>query len=467
MTSIESYVFSGCSNLTSLTIGNSIKSINTFAFSGCNNVKELIYADGTKNVLRLGFTSLTSVTIPNSVTSIGNQAFYDCSGLTSVTIPNSVTSIGDYAFSGCSGLTSVVIPNSVTSIGDYAFRGCKNITSLKVEKDNLHYCSEDNVLFSKDMSNLICCAGGKKGSYIVPNTVTSIFSDAFYGCSGITSVTIPSSVTNIGYEAFYDCKSLKNLYILGTPAIYSETFYNAPLEVVFISKGVPESSLGNIIRKGIKKLYVEWKFPYAYQSSWTIVQGQAVLYVPKGTADNYWAEAGWRNFSDIVEYDVEEFKSKLENGGNTGDGISLTINDGSNGSIVAMLEKGKSYTFGFEADYGWKVNSVTFNNNDVTLSLNNDMFTTPTLTTNSTLSVVYTMTAGVKSIERSNVKVLNVDGGIDVSDAAAGQIINVFTTDGKRIASAISDGHPQHIDINDNGVVIIKIGNETYKTYLK
>ena len=68
-----------------------------------------------------GCTGLTSVTIGNSVTSIGMFAFYQCSSLTSVTIGNSVTSIGDAAFAACTGLTSLTIPNSVTSIGMFAF----------------------------------------------------------------------------------------------------------------------------------------------------------------------------------------------------------------------------------------------------------------------------------------------------------------------------------------------------------
>ena len=52
-------------------------------------------------------TNLTSVTIGNSVTSIGNYAFRYCSGLTSVTIPNSVTSIENWAFRGCSGIRTI------------------------------------------------------------------------------------------------------------------------------------------------------------------------------------------------------------------------------------------------------------------------------------------------------------------------------------------------------------------------
>lgn len=46
--------------------------------------------------------------------------------------------------------------------------------------------------------------------------VTSIGSEAFRGCSGLTSIEIPAGVTEIGYSAFEGCSGLKDVYYTGT-----------------------------------------------------------------------------------------------------------------------------------------------------------------------------------------------------------------------------------------------------------
>ncbi|WP_443703933.1 leucine-rich repeat protein [Prevotellamassilia timonensis] len=86
-----------------------------------------------------------------------------------------VTQIG--RFQGDS-ITSITIPESVTTICSSAFWGCSGLTSIEI-----------------------------------PNSVTTIGSNAFYGCSGLTSIKIPNGVASIGDYAFYGCSGLTSIEI--------------------------------------------------------------------------------------------------------------------------------------------------------------------------------------------------------------------------------------------------------------
>jgi len=96
------------------------------------SLKTVIITGGDKVPDKAFFncTNLTSITIPESVTIIGISAFYMCTGLTSFNIPKNVSNIADSAFSNCTGLTSITLPESVNSIGWYAFYLCTSLTSV-------------------------------------------------------------------------------------------------------------------------------------------------------------------------------------------------------------------------------------------------------------------------------------------------------------------------------------------------
>ncbi len=197
VTSIGMRAFENCSNLTRITIPESVTSIGSYAFYNCDD--------------------LSYITIPESVTSIGSYAFYSCQYLTSVAIPSSVTSIGSYAFSYCYRLTSITIPEGVTSLSNGIFSNCSNLTSValpssltSIGSNAFNYCF------------LLPCV-------TIPESVTSIGSNAFYYCNKLTSVTLPTNLKSIGYGAFGACGCLASVTIPSSvTSIGSEAFENCP-----------------------------------------------------------------------------------------------------------------------------------------------------------------------------------------------------------------------------------------------
>ena len=229
VTSIGSSVFSDCSSLTSVTIGNSVTSIGSYAFNGCSSLANInclgtiedwfkieglnyLMQCGTSNkTFSLNGQAVTELVMPNTVTSIPSYAFYG-TNITSVTFEENsqCTSIGSYAFYGCSSLTNLTIPDSITSIDSYAFNGCRN----------LKYNEYDNVLYLGNNSHPYVVLMKAKSQDNISCTINAhtniIYSNAFSGCSSLTSITIPGSVTSIGESAFNNCNYLSNINYLGT-----------------------------------------------------------------------------------------------------------------------------------------------------------------------------------------------------------------------------------------------------------
>lgn len=229
--SIDNHALEGCPNLETLTIpfigGSATENQYLGYIFGATSVDD----NGTKVPTSIKTINLSSacLTIPDkafvncasieeinigdNVNSIGWRSYYGCSSIESIVVPASVTNIGNSAFGSMSSLVSVIILGDNVTIGLSVFSGSPNLAQIRVPASNINYSVNNDILYNKDGTRLICCPAGLSGAIIVPNTVTSIEEYAFYGCDKITSITLPSSIAEFENNTFTNCTSLESINI--------------------------------------------------------------------------------------------------------------------------------------------------------------------------------------------------------------------------------------------------------------
>jgi hypothetical protein len=245
--SISSYVFQNCTSLSSVIIGQNVRSIEYYTFSGCSSLKfiksyamsaPILESEGLPlNVVlyvqygSTGYDSsawgllekyyLPTPGVDYHYRLFGTEAYIECyTGTgTDITIPETlggypVTSIGCEAFKNCTYLKSVVIPNSVTSIGYGAFRNCTSLTSVSLPS-SLYNISPDMFAYCTSLTNVN-----------IPDSIREIDSGAFSNCSSLKSVHIPDNVYSMD-GAFQNCTSLTEVNIPESMnCISRNVFYN-------------------------------------------------------------------------------------------------------------------------------------------------------------------------------------------------------------------------------------------------
>lgn len=233
-----------------------------------NKLKYRTTSSSTVEVLSHEEISNTVLTIPSqvndggttyTVTSIAQQALSGC-GLKNITIPKTIRSIGNQAFI-YNDITAFNIPASVVSIGFQVFNANKKLTTITVDADNLNFCAENGVLFSKSKNILYRYPEGKTGdSYVIPNTVEILAISAFDDCENLRSVTIPQSLKECQWGPFLGSTNLASIICQA----------NSPNE--FGDDLFDESTYSN-----------------------------ATLFVPTGSVSRYKSTNPWKKFKTIKE----------------------------------------------------------------------------------------------------------------------------------------------------------------------
>ena len=140
-TVLNQSMFGSCTNLTEISIPDSVTKIDHSAFWDC--------------------TSLTSIELPDSLNYIGFGTFFN-TGFDSFTIPDGVSSINYCAFASCDNLSAVTIPATVTIIDDRAFVGSASLKDIYFDgtRDQwesitiTHVRNEDNPFSSVGTSDM-------------------------------------------------------------------------------------------------------------------------------------------------------------------------------------------------------------------------------------------------------------------------------------------------------------------------
>lgn len=286
--------FAGCSKLTDLTFGDSVKRIgvNSFATDKINGVLIL-----PSNLESIGFGAFSgnqisgTISIPSKVTSIGASAFhsnnieavqfndkltslesnvFQSNNITTLSIPENITSIGSFAFADNSiskltlsdGVTSIdesafknnfikrlEVPDSVTTIGDFSFSNNKleyidtgdglNRVTKDTFTGNTNTISEvkfGNSILSIPNSIFINTPNLTKVTF--GSNVTSIGSSAFNGCSKLSSVTFGNKLQTIGNNAFDSCSITRLVLPDSLTTLGNKAFYNNPFEYIDTGDGL-------------------------------------------------------------------------------------------------------------------------------------------------------------------------------------------------------------------------------------
>ncbi len=243
---IEKEAFYYAENLTSVTLGNGVKTIGTYAFAGSKKLKTLIIKDKVTEIGASAFSDcvisdiyITDIAMWCRISGVENlmesgsekTLYLNGEAITDLVIPDGITAIGTSTFYGVKNLISVTVPTSVISIGEFAFRNCNNLKSITLPFVGASRTAKNGydqvfgyIFGYRTTSSGVGSAGTTnqyKGYYyyipssirtvIISDGATAVAEKAFYRCGNLVNVVLPDSIETIGTSAFEYCDNLESI----------------------------------------------------------------------------------------------------------------------------------------------------------------------------------------------------------------------------------------------------------------
>jgi len=232
VTTLGKSAFSNCIRLTSVHIGNGIKTIDESTFNWCPySTREVTFGDSSQLTV-IGASAfannrLEQIALPKTVKTIGTRAFESCKTLKTIDLGDSLTAIAGHTFENCDALEEVKMPNTVKSIGEEAFSHCYNLKAITLS-DSLTYISSYAFFQCRNIKRMR-----------IPDMVSSIGYCLFDQCVSLEEVVFGQSLKTMGSLLFRGCSAIKNVTMLNPtpPALNAENNWGSNVTVY-----VPEAS---------------------------------------------------------------------------------------------------------------------------------------------------------------------------------------------------------------------------------
>ena len=222
-----------------------------------------------------GCINLTSVSLPSTVDSIGNGTFDYCTSLTSVNIPNGVRNLYYWTFRKCTSLREITIPASVEHIAWTTFTGCEFdnfiVKSQKVLAQNSKYDGTFSGAIADAKIHHFVFGGDV---HTIPTKVLADYNytSGLYNIPERYKVTLEKEVTAIEEQAFANCPRLKSLVLSKNLTTVSTAFpfYSCKFDSLTIQNQAVLDAIGHVMGAAIDSL------------AHLVLKGSTITNIPEG-----------------------------------------------------------------------------------------------------------------------------------------------------------------------------------------